>query len=274
MTGLLLRLAGPLQSWGERSAFSAVRDTARFPTRSGLVGMLAATEGLARGESLARYDALQFTVRVDRPGVLMADYHTVGGGLPNHLTAATSGGKNKGAAVLTSRQYLADAVFVVAVNGPDQQITQLAEALTHPHWAPYLGRRSCVPDEPLLLRADLADPVAELLTAVPLSNPYTDERQMRRTPVTDVRVDFLWETPPDHATDAVPLTVQDRPLSFAQHSRAHGKRHLYRTIEQLPASLLDHGEGTLHECLIDYAARPAHGDPGDEQNLQSTENSA
>ena len=39
--GLLLRLAGPLQSWGERSHFNE-RDTARFPTRSGVIGMLAA----------------------------------------------------------------------------------------------------------------------------------------------------------------------------------------------------------------------------------------
>lgn len=260
MTGLLLRLAGPLQSWGERSAFTPVRDTAAFPTRSGLTGVFAAAQGLARGASLARYDELEITVRVDRPGVLVTDYHTVGGGQPAHLTAATSGGKHKGAAVVTRRQYLADAVFVVAVRGGDGLIADLSAALQHPHWAPYLGRRSCPPDEPFLLRSGVSDPVDELLTGVPLSSPYTDDRRSR-PPISDrdqVSVDILWERAPSKgSTPAVPLTVQDRPVTFAQHGRSHGKRHLYRTTEQLPASLLPHGNHTLHDRLIDYAAAGA-----------------
>ncbi|MFF1560981.1 type I-E CRISPR-associated protein Cas5/CasD [Streptomyces sp. NPDC058279] len=258
MTGLLLRLAGPLQSWGERSAFTPMRDTAGFPTRSGLIGMFAAAQGLARGASLNQYDALEITVRIDRPGVLLTDYHTVGGGMPTHLTAATSGGKNKGAAVITRRQYLADAVFVAAVEGPGEQLGELADALRHPHWAPYLGRRSCPPDEPFLLRSDVNDPVAELLTSVPLSRPHTDERRgPTPTPHPDhISVDVLWEHPPSGtSTPAIPLTVQDRPLTFAQHGRSHGKRRLYRTTEQLPAGLLHPEERTLHERLVDYAAQ-------------------
>ncbi|MGW6950961.1 type I-E CRISPR-associated protein Cas5/CasD [Streptomyces xanthophaeus] len=260
MSGLILRLAGPLQSWGERSAFTPVRDTAAFPTRSGLTGIFAAAQGLARGASLARYDALEITVRVDRPGVVLTDYHTVGGGQPVQLTAATSGGANKGAAVITRRQYLADAVFVVAVSGDDDQITELARALRHPHWAPYLGRRSCPPDEPFLLRSKVSDPVGELLTAVPLSSPYIDGRR-GRPPLSGlgpVSVDVLWEQPPSESSSpAVLLTVQDRPVTFAQHGRSHGKRRLYRTREQLPASLLSRGNRTLHDHLIDYAAAGA-----------------
>ena len=49
--GLLLRLAGPLQSWGMLSHFNE-RDTARFPTRSGVIGLLAAALGIARDEPL------------------------------------------------------------------------------------------------------------------------------------------------------------------------------------------------------------------------------
>ncbi|MGW9375012.1 type I-E CRISPR-associated protein Cas5/CasD [Streptomyces xanthophaeus] len=270
MTGLILRLAGPLQSWGERSAFTPVRDTAAFPTRSGLTGIFAAAQGVARGASLAQYDALEITVRVDRPGVVLTDYHTVGGGQPVQLTAATSGGANKGAAVITRRQYLADAVFVVAVSGDSGQIADLAASLRHPHWAPYLGRRSCPPDEPFLLRSEVSDPVGELLGAVPLSSPYTDDRR-GRAPVSDagqVSVDVLWEQPPSGGSGpAIPLTVQDRPVTFAQHGRSHGKRRLYRTREQLPASLLAHGNLTLHDRLIDYAAAGV-------QHPQSTEYTA
>ena len=81
VTGLLLRLAGPLQSWGEHSTF-ADRDTLRYPTRSGITGIFAAAQGLRRGEPLDRYAPLTLTVRIDRPGVLLADFHTTGGGLP------------------------------------------------------------------------------------------------------------------------------------------------------------------------------------------------
>ncbi|MFK0016224.1 type I-E CRISPR-associated protein Cas5/CasD [Streptomyces sp. NPDC091027] len=259
MTGLLLRLAAPMQSWGERSVFSAVRDTAPFPTRSGLTGIFAAAEGLPRGAALDRYNCLQFTVRVDRPGIRMTDYHTVGGGFPDRHTAATSGGKNKGAAVLTSRHYLADAVFVVAVTGPEDRIDEIDRALRQPHWAPYLGRRACIPDEPFLLGAGVSDPVGELLSRIPLTGPHTDERTgpplqpSSRT----VPVDFLWEQAPGDGREAVHHTSNDHPVSFGVHTHAHRKRHIYRTVQQLPADLLEHGECTVHERLIDYALQHA-----------------
>ncbi|CAO0830175.1 Type I-E CRISPR-associated protein Cas5/CasD OS=Streptomyces microflavus OX=1919 GN=Smic_09520 PE=4 SV=1 [Streptomyces microflavus] len=86
MSGLLLRLAGPLQSWGERSAFTPVRETALFPTRSALIGMFAAAQGITRGDTagLKKYEQVRLTMRVDRPGTLLEDYHTVGGGFPRN----------------------------------------------------------------------------------------------------------------------------------------------------------------------------------------------
>ena len=41
---LVLRLAGPLQSWGSSSRFTR-RSTEAFPTKSGIVGLLAAAQG-------------------------------------------------------------------------------------------------------------------------------------------------------------------------------------------------------------------------------------
>ncbi|WP_406379801.1 type I-E CRISPR-associated protein Cas5/CasD [Streptomyces sp. NBC_01618] len=234
MSGLLLRLAGPLQSWGERSAFTPVRDSAPFPTRSALTGMFAAAEGLGRGEQgIERYDSLHFTVRVDRPGVRLVDYHTVGGGFPKAQTAATSGGSNKGAAVITRRHYLADAVFTIAVTGPDTDTQRIAQALHRPHWAPYLGRRSCVPDEPFLLRAHVPDPLSELRHHVPLS------REPERPEPDTVPVTFLYEQPPaDVPEDKVDvLAVNDHPVSFAQHQRSHRTRRVYRAEHHLAHSL-------------------------------------
>ncbi|MFG2950487.1 type I-E CRISPR-associated protein Cas5/CasD [Streptomyces adustus] len=252
MSGLLLRLAGPLQSWGERSAFSPVRDSAPFPTRSALTGLFAAAEGIGRDDNIDHYQALQITVRVDRPGLRLIDYHTVGGGLPKARTAATSGGSNKGAAVITQRHYLSDAVFVVAVSGPDETLTRLASALRRPHWAPYLGRRSCVPDEPFVLGSNVHDPENELLTRVPLSR----STPTRRGEATDdtVPVEFLREQPP--AAPASPpadtIDVNDMPVSFAQHGRTHAVRRVYRTIEHLPTTLTG-PQPQLLQRLIDYA---------------------
>ena len=64
MATLLLRLAAPLQSWGSDSKFET-RKTDREPTKSGVVGLLAAALGLRRDdtEGLARLNGLRFAVR-------------------------------------------------------------------------------------------------------------------------------------------------------------------------------------------------------------------
>ena len=46
---ILLQLEGVLQSWGEHSRFD-YRDSANFPTKSALVGMIGCVMGIQRGE--------------------------------------------------------------------------------------------------------------------------------------------------------------------------------------------------------------------------------
>ncbi|MEU3340436.1 CRISPR-associated protein Cas5 [Streptomyces sp. NPDC006668] len=95
---LLIRLAGPLQSWGTASRFPARRDSHSRPTKSAVIGMCAAALGLPRTMGLkqphsptddkaqAKLTVLGelarslFGVRADHPGVPVRDYHTVGGG--------------------------------------------------------------------------------------------------------------------------------------------------------------------------------------------------
>ncbi|MGW3439359.1 type I-E CRISPR-associated protein Cas5/CasD [Streptomyces bacillaris] len=76
---LLIRLAGPLQSWGITGRF-ARRDTHSRPTKSGVIGLCAAALGLPRDEPLGELAEVRFGVRADRPGTPLRDYHTVGGG--------------------------------------------------------------------------------------------------------------------------------------------------------------------------------------------------
>ncbi len=75
MSTLLLRLAAPLQSWGVASKFDT-RDTAREPTKSGVIGLLAAALGRSRTESLDDLKELRFGVRIDQPGTFLRDFHT------------------------------------------------------------------------------------------------------------------------------------------------------------------------------------------------------
>ena len=70
MATLLLRLAAPLQAWGADSKFET-RKTGREPTKSGVVGLLAAALGLRRVGSSSTRDKyilsppfLQFPERV------------------------------------------------------------------------------------------------------------------------------------------------------------------------------------------------------------------
>lgn len=273
MSGLLVRLSGPLQSWGEHSAFNE-RDTLSHPTRSGFLGLVAAAQGRSRGEPLDDLTALRMTVRVDRPGVALTDFHTVGGGMPRHRTVPTAEGKRRseGQATLVSRRrYLADAAFTVAVEGPEPLLSEAAGSLRTPHWPPYLGRRSCPPEAPLLLRSGVDDPIGELRARVPLAR-----RQPTRAGT--VTVDFVHEvTPSDGGTSAeeapspdtpelTELTdapgrhsataeLLDVPVSFSPLRRRYRVRQVQVRPETLSAELCA-GYGTDHlDALARYLGR-------------------
>ena len=138
MATLLLRLAAPLQAWGSDSKFET-RKTDREPTKSGVVGLLAAALGLRRDdtEGLARLNGLRFAVRADQEGSLLVDFHTA---------------KSRDTSYVTYRHYLQDAVFLAGLESGDEALLrELEAALRHPVYPLYLGRRSCPPTLPLCL---------------------------------------------------------------------------------------------------------------------------
>jgi CRISPR system Cascade subunit CasD len=264
--GLLLRLTGPLQSWGEHSHFND-RDTARFPTRSGVLGLLAAALGRPRTAPLDDLGRLSLTVRADRPGVLLRDLHTVGGGLPPKATVTTAEGKKRSGdttTLLTYRYYLADAAFTVALTDPDpaQPDTALlnacARALQAPRWPLFLGRRSCPPEGPLLL--GLAADALHHLVRIPLADepPRTDQpsieffsdRPLSRLPVPD---DATAPESPDG--DHPSGHANDEPLSYHPQRRTYRKRPVYRRALRLPhTQYAGHGTGQLRALRAYLAA--------------------
>ena len=124
---LFLRLEGPLQAWGDQESKFVVRRTAEAPTKSGVIGMLCAALGVPRSEAAAEWlpklSALRMGVRIDAPGVRWWDYHTVGAGM--QMRIAEGEGKTKPGAMLTRREYLCDACFLVALQGEPALIAEL-----------------------------------------------------------------------------------------------------------------------------------------------------
>lgn len=150
MSTLLLRLAGPLQAWGTESRFE-VRDTDLEPSKSGVVGLVAAALGRRRDADVSDLAALCMGVRVDREPVRIRDYHTV------QNVARVAGREARGgedSTVVSERWYLADADFLVGLEGDRRLLEAIDAALRRPRFAPTLGRRSCLPSLPVALPAE------------------------------------------------------------------------------------------------------------------------
>lgn len=229
MEALLLRLAGPLQAWGERGAFGE-KDTADCPTRSGLLGLIAAAAGIRRGHSLGSLTELDFIVRIDHPGVRMIDFHTAGGGYPKGRGIPTAEGKRKDTAVITRRHYLADAVFTVAVTGPAAALDLAQAALEAPRWQPFLGRRSCPPEQPMFLgRTADADAALRIAPLPPLARRQEGE----------VRIEFVRTAAPGDASAW--SAMADDCDAFPTGDRHYRTRPVTRTTEILSDDQADRG---------------------------------
>lgn len=189
MRAAVLRLAGPLQSYGEQSRYS-VRTSRATPTLSALIGLFSAALGYRRASAApglgerAWLAALDLTVRVDRPGTLLTDFQVVAARpterYRRHLASASkvpeaqvtlgSGDpwKVKGRVQpnVSRRQYLANAEFLVFVRGDG--LDDLVAALERPRFQLSLGRKSCVPEHPLVLGVvDVDEPDRRVPTRAP-----------------------------------------------------------------------------------------------------------
>lgn len=219
---LLLRLVGPMQSWGSQSRFDQ-RDTGLEPTKSGVLGLVCAAIGIPRGDdaALAELASLWMGLRVDREGVVCRDYQTVGGGKwPGEKRYGVI--KADGSApetVVSTRYYLADAGFLVALGGARGVLERVQVALTSPVWPLCLGRKAFPPSEPVWLPEGVVDMAPEeALSQYPcIAQPRVRSRQAKR----DLRLRALLEC---DAGEGQPR--MDQPVSFALHRRRFAVRHV------------------------------------------------
>jgi CRISPR system Cascade subunit CasD len=213
-----------MQSWGTTSRFDQ-RDTGKEPSKSGVVGLLAAALGIDRevwNDELNSLAALTMAVRHDRPGVLKRDYQTAGCAATDKMRRADGSLSDDG--VTSYRHYLADAVFLVGLQGPDRSLLERAHAaLQNPVWPLALGRKSYVPSEPVWLVDGVVD--ASLLEALTTKPWIASPRR--------------WESAPEHllismeSPDESGALRMDQPLSsFA--IRRFGARYVQSEWITLP----------------------------------------
>lgn len=210
---LLLRLTAPMQSWGVMSRFSR-RDTGKEPSKSGVVGLLCAALGISRDEAntenplFAELIKLKMGVIVLREGILQSDYHTA------QNIAIASGGTKK-PTELSTRFYLADADFVVALENENQETLKIIQtALLNPKWQLFLGRKAFAPAAPVYFREGI-------ITTEKLLEDFLQSRELKE--ILDKYDDEFGKRSFDLngktrliiESDEGSETRQDVPLSFA-----------------------------------------------------------
>jgi CRISPR system Cascade subunit CasD len=200
----LLRLGAPLQAWGTSSRFVR-RNTDRSPSKSGIIGLLAAAKGLRRTDPLEELLTLRIGVRIEQPGRLERDFQTA---------RSADGAESM---PLSYRFYLSDAVFLVAVQGDPILLEGLREALRRPVFPLFLGRRSCPPAGRLDHGLHDGD-VEQALTDQPwLASPWVQKTHHAPEVVLNTVVDCPPGTPDSDL-------VRDEPISFDPRRRDYGWR--------------------------------------------------
>ncbi|WP_329087690.1 type I-E CRISPR-associated protein Cas5/CasD [Streptosporangium sp. NBC_01469] len=236
MSVLVMQLAGPLQSWGASSRF-ARRSTEPAPTKSGIIGLLAAAQGRQRWENLDDLAALRFGVRVDQRGTVLRDFHTA-----HRFTTGE-------ALPVSERFYLADAVFVAALEGEPVLIDQLYRALLTPVFLPYLGRRSCPPSRPVDLDLHHNLTLEEALRKQKWRAACWYQRRHREA--SHVDLELLLEAT---AADGQVESLRDQPISFDPLHRRYALRGVRRDRVNVP----NPAARPTHATRAARAARPDH----------------
>ncbi len=227
MSVLLLRLAGPLQAWGSGSKFNR-RLSEREPTKSGVVGLVAAALGRRRTEPIDDLVRLRFGVRADQPGQAIWDYHT----------AHTEDGKQS---FVSTRQYLADAVFLAGLEGGGALLREIDDALEKPVFPLYLGRRSCPPTGRVSMGLSDKDDLLAALKAASWQAAAWYRRKCGRKSPGGVELEIVHDA---GSGEPGAFVRRDLPESFSQEYRRHAFRFVVANMR-----------GTIHDPMAELEGK-------------------
>lgn len=162
---LVFQLYAPMVSWGEE-AVGEIRHTSAIPTRSALLGLLAAALGIRRDEE-DRLNVFNqhyhLAVRsLSAQTRWLRDYHSVMMPRENKKYRYATrrdelcmAGPDKLETIITQREYHCDGYWHVAVSAlPDapETLERVQAALLSPHFPLYVGRKACPLSLPLAPR--------------------------------------------------------------------------------------------------------------------------
>lgn len=219
MKTILLKFSGPMQSWGTDSHFE-IRHTDLYPSKSAVLGLIAASLGWRRDdERIADLNRFYFAVRVDQPGSMLKDYHTA------HKPEVKNGGIISYRTYVTTRYYLQDAVFVVALGvSRTSEADEIVKALHVPYFQPYMGRRALPLPMDFLLDVVEGDPLS-VLFSFPWQAADWYKKQEQRKGVGSKWFSIFTET---SVRESVSRLRRDHVLSLA----ASGRRYLARMEQE------------------------------------------
>lgn len=191
---LIFRLWGPMASWGS-IAVGEQRQTWTRPSRSAVLGLVAAALGIERGDAAAHSvleQGLALAVRDDATGRHLRDYHTTQTPSSEAKRRWRSRrdellGAKKLNTILSDRDYLIEASAVVVLwhrpGSAAPAIADIAERLRFPRFTLYLGRKASPLGLPLrpqvIVASSLAAALHEFDTseargAIPPSSPTAE----------------------------------------------------------------------------------------------------
>lgn len=224
---LTATLYAPIGSFGG-IAVGERRRTGMRPTRSALLGLLAAALGIERCDSNAQRalrDGYGMASMVLGRGRMLTDYHTAQMPSQQRNRRFTTRRQEIGAddlnTVLSSREYRTDSVYAFALWERDEapyRLEALAEALRRPRFMLYLGRKSCPLGLPLApriadhdgVRAALTTHCARLLDSLQHAAPFHPLSMLIDRSTAEIALDL------DDAADddiAQVIAMRDHPTS-------------------------------------------------------------
>lgn len=231
MKTILLKFAGPLQSWGTNSHFET-RQTDLYPSKSAVIGLIAASFGYKRDEDskIKKLNELNYAVRIDQQGNLIRDYQIA-------QKFKNSGDFDR--TYVTNRYYLEDAIFVVALSHDnDKFIEEIYECIQNPYFQTFMGRRSC-PLPADFLQGIFDDNILNTLKNYPWQAKYWYKKHHNN--------DLYCYMDASIEKNLKASQRRDMVVSFSQRER----KHKYRNESQLIIKAIDPASENNNSTIYD-----------------------
>lgn len=246
---LTFQLYGPLAAWGD-IAVGETRPSGLAPTKSAILGLIAAALGLRRPDTtqdetlrqqweaqhIALAEGYGMAVKLTQPGLPLTDYHTA-------QVPSSGSGKNKKVfatrrdeltwlprhdlnTILSRRDYREDAYAAVTLwarASAPHSLNVLRDRLLAPEFVLYLGRKSCplaLPLMPVIASAEnIEAALADFSFAAAANQIWSDDSQTARWVIDKVAEDkpmLFWDVDAETrvpSVDQSTYTRRDTPTS-------------------------------------------------------------